>query len=316
MLQLVNITSSIGRRYIMKANPKELQEIYNLVCKTQWDLGRDESVKDRAKKIIEFWGEDTFITDVDESMIDGLVAELRDRNLSNATINRYLSALSTMITFCLRRHGVYNLKRKPYISWLKEPKHELRFVTLEEESLLISLLRSWNMKDDADFFIMLLDTGMRLSELQNLKVGDCYEDRIVLTHTKNNESRGVPLTKRCQKIVERFSHDKKPGERLFRHFAQWRPNSSWRKVRKAMNLEHDKRFGIHACRRTLVHRLLNADVPSKAVQSWVGHKDDRMIERYGTVLSTRLTSFVNVLEPQSTKEIEPTDSKEPLRKTS
>jgi integrase len=265
MLQLVNITSSIERRYIMKANPKELQEIYNLVCKTQWDLGRDESVKDRAKKIIEFWGEDTFITDVDESMIDGLVAELRDRSLSNATINRYLSALSTMITFCLRRHGVYNLKRKPYISWLKEPKHELRFVTLEEESLLISLLRSWNMKDDADFFIMLLDTGMRLSELQNLKVGDCYGDRIVLTHTKNNESRGVPLTKRCQKIVERFSHDKKPGERLFRHFAQWRPNSSWRKVRKAMNLEHDKRFGIHACRRTLVHRLLNADVPSKAV---------------------------------------------------
>ena len=84
----------------MKANPKELQEIYNLVCKTQWDLGRDESVKLRAKKIMEFWGEDTFINDVDESMIDGLVAELRDRNLSNASINRYLSAISTMITFC------------------------------------------------------------------------------------------------------------------------------------------------------------------------------------------------------------------------
>ena len=315
MLQSVNIHSIEGR-YIMKANPKELQEIYKIVCKTQWDLGRDESVKDRAKKIIEFWGEDTFINDIDENMIDGLVSELRDRNLSNGTINRYLSALSTMITFCLRRHGVYQLKRKPYISWLKEPKHELRFVTHEEEKILISLLRSWNMDDDADFFIMLIDTGMRLSELQSLKVGDCYADRIVLTHTKNNESRGVPLTKRCQKIVERFSHDKKPGERLFRHFAQWRPNSSWRKVRKAMNLNEDKRFGIHACRRTLVHRLLNADVPSKAVQSWVGHKDDRMIERYGTVLSTRLTSFVDVLEPQSSKEIEPTDSKEPLRKIS
>ena len=295
---------------------KTLKEIYKNVCSSKWDLGRDESVKDRAKKIIEFWGENTIINDVNESMIDGLIVELRNRKLSNATINRYLSALSTMITFCLRRHQTYQLERKPYISWLKEPKHELRFVTLEEESLLISLLRSWNMKDDADFFIMLIDTGMRLSELQNLKVGDCYEDRIVLTHTKNNESRGVPLTKRCQKIVERFSHEKKPGERLFRHFAQWRPNSSWRKVRKAMNLEHDKRFGIHACRRTLVHRLLNADVPSKAVQSWVGHKDDRMIERYGTVLSTRLTSFVNVLEPQSTKENEPTDRQEPLRKTS
>ena len=88
------------------------------------------------------------------------------------------------------------------------------------------------------------------------------------------------------------------------------------KVRKAMNLQHDKRFGIHACRRTLVHRLLNNDVPEKAVQQWVGHADTRMIERYGKVMSKRLTTFVNVLEPQSTNELEPTDSKEPLRKTS
>ena len=56
------------------------------------------------------------------------------------------------------------------------------------------------MNDDADFFILLIDTGIRLSELQNLKVNDCYKDRIVLTQTKTNESRGVPLTKRCQEI--------------------------------------------------------------------------------------------------------------------
>jgi integrase len=199
---------------------------------------------------------------------------------------------------------------------LKEPKKKLRYVTHEEEKQLINFLRSWNMKDDADFFIMLIDTGIRLSELQKLKVGNCYEDRIQLWDTKTDEPRGVPLTKRCQKIVERFSHEKKPGERLFRHFAQWRPNSSWRKVRKAMDLQNDKRFGIHACRRTLVHRLLNNDVPEKAVQQWVGHADTRMIERYGKVMSKRLTTFVNVLEPQSTNELEPTDSEEPLRKTS
>jgi hypothetical protein len=61
---------------------------------------------------------------------------------------------------------------------------------------------------------------------------------------------------------------------------------------------------------------LNNDVPEKAVQTWVGHESSRMIERYGKVLSKRLTSFVNVLEPQSTKENEPTDIQEPLRKTS
>ena len=98
---------------------KTLKEIYKNVCSSKWDLGRDESVKDRAKKIIEFWGENTIINDVNESMIDGLIVELRNRKLSNATINRYLSALSTMITFCLRRHQTYQLERKPYISWLR-----------------------------------------------------------------------------------------------------------------------------------------------------------------------------------------------------
>ena len=275
---------------------KTLKEIYKNVCSSKWDLGRDESVKNRAKKIIEFWGEDTIINNVNESMIDGLIVELRNRKLSNATINRYLSALSTMITFCLRRHQTYQLERKPYISWLKEPKHKLRYISRDEENLLLSLLRSWNMNDDADFFILLIDTGMRLSELQNLKVDDCHSNRIVLTQTKTNESRGVPLTKRCQEIVTRLSKNKKPGQKLFFHFAQWRPNSSWRKVRKEMGLSNDKRFGIHACRRTCVSRLLNGDAPSKAVQSWVGHKDDRMVERYGTVLSTRLMNFVHILE--------------------
>lgn len=277
-------------------NQKTLKNVFESVCMYQWNEGRDTSVISRANKIVSWWGEDVLINDVNESMIDGLIVDLRKKGLSNATINRYLSALSTMITFCLRRHDVYQLKRKPYISWLKEPKQKLRYVTKEEETKLLSLLRSWNMNDDADFFIMLIDTGIRLSELQNLKVSDCHTDRIFLTQTKTNESRGVPLTKRCQTIVEKFSRDKNPGDLLFGHFAQWRPNSSWRKVRKHMGLQNDKRFGIHACRRTCVSRLLNNNVPSKAVQSWVGHKDDRMVERYGTVLSTKLMDFVNVLE--------------------
>jgi len=280
---------------MIKANPKELQEVYKLVCSLQWDLGRDQSVKDRAKKIVEFLGNDTHVTNIDSSTIDGLKSWLLNKKLSQATVNRYLSALSTMLTFCEDRPEVYNY-RKPKFRWLKEPKHQLRFVTYEEEKEMIRLFNSWGMQDDKDFFIMLIDTGLRLSELQNLKVGDCFNDRVTLTQTKTNESRGVPLTKRCQAIVKRLSENKKPGQELFSHFAHWRPNSSWRKVRKEMGLENDKRFGIHACRRTCVSRLLNKDVPSKAVQSWVGHKDDRMVERYGKVLSSRLMNFVDVLE--------------------
>ena len=290
---------------MQKANPKELQEVYKLVCSLQWDLGRDQSVKDRAKKIVEFLGNDTYVVDIDSSTIDGLKSWLLNKKLSQATVNRYLSALSTMLTFCEDRPEVYNY-RKPKFRWLKEPKHQLRYITYEEEKEMIRLFNSWGMQDDKDFFIMLIDTGLRLSELQNLKVGDCFNDRVTLTQTKTNESRGVPLTKRCQEIVKRLSENKTSGRELFEHFARWRPNSSWRKFRKAMKLENDKRFSIHACRRTLVSRLLNNHVPEKVIQSWVGHSDSRMIERYGKVLSSKLLDFVNVLE-QPTEELKATD---------
>ena len=303
-----------GGIYMKKANPKELRQIFNKVCSLQWDLGKDESVQGRGLKVIEYFKEDTFINDIDENDIDGLVAHLRNKNLSNATINRYLSAFSTMITFCLRRWNVYKLERKPYITWLDEPSHELRYLSNEEEQTLISLFTEWGMEDERDFFLLLMDIGCRLSELQRLKVSQVFTDRITLYDTKNNEPRGVPLTVRGQGIVKRFCLGKRPEQRLFNDFPKWRPNSAWRRLRKAMGLLGDKRFTIHACRRTLVTKLLNSGVPQKFTQEWIGHKDPRMIGKYGRVLSVNLKQYVNVLEP--TTGIEATDEDKPLSKTS
>ena len=303
-----------GGMYMNKANPKELRQIFNKVCKLQWDEGKDESVIGRAAKVIEYFKEDTFINDIDENDIDGLVSHLRNKNLSPGTINRYLSALSTMITFCLRRWNIYKLERKPFITWLKEPNHELRYLSNEEEQTLISLFTEWGMEDERDFFLLLMDIGCRLSELQRLKVSQVFGDRITLYNTKNNEPRGVPLTARSQNICKRFCLGKRPEQRLFSDFPKWRPNSAWRKLRKAMGLEKDKRFTIHACRRTLVTKLLNKGVPEKFTQEWVGHSDPRMIGKYGRVLSVNLKQYVNVLEPTSGSEATVDDK--PLLKTS
>ena len=170
------------------------------------------------------------------------------------------------------------------------------------------------MEDERDFFLLLMDIGCRLSELQRLRVNQVFGDRVTLYNTKNNEPRGVPLTARSQNICKRFCLGKRPEQRLFSDFPKWRPNSAWRKLRKAMGLQHDKRFTIHACRRTLVTKLLNKGVPEKFTQEWVGHQDPRMIGKYGRVLSVNLKQYVNVLEPTSGNE--PTVDNKPLLKTS
>ena len=303
-----------GGIYMKKANPKELRQVFNRVCKMRWDEGKDESVIGRGLKVIEYFKEDTFINDIDENDIDGLVEHLRNKNLKNGSINRYLSALSTMLTFCQQRWGVYKLERKPFITWLKEPSHELRYLSDKEQQTLISLFTEWGMDDERDFFLLLMDIGCRLSELQRLKVSQVFGDRVTLYDTKNNEPRGVPLTARAQKIIKRFCLDKRPEQKLFSDFPKWRPNSAWRKLRKAMGLQGDARFTIHACRRTLISNLINNGVPEKFTQEWVGHSDPRMIGKYARILSVNLKNYVNVLEP--TTGIEATDEDKPLLKTS
>jgi len=289
----------------MNKYPSKLLNVFNNVFKMQWSKGRDENVVRRAKFVVQFFGEDALINNINEQSIDNLINELDRRGLSAATKNRYLSALSTMVTFCLRRYDTYKLERKPYIKWFKEPKHELRFLTNLEERTMINLLTSWGWHDELDFFVMLIDTGMRLSELYSLKVKNCFEDVVTLYNTKNNDSRGIPLTKRVKQIINRHKEGKHSESRLFSQFARWHPDTCFRKVRKAMNLEHDKRFTIHCFRRTTACRLLNNQVPTKYVQQWLGHSDERMVEKYAKILSINLKSVVSVLE-QSTEELNTT----------
>lgn len=129
--------------------------------------------------------------------------------------------------------------------------------------------------------VFAVDTGFRESELCSL----CWDAEVdlpeletgafILTRTKNNEERLVPLNSIARRIVNAqrgkhessvFTYAGRPLSRLV--------NTSWKKSWKKAKLPVDPLIlrGAHILRHTFAHRLRAAGVTLEDRKALLGHK--------------------------------------------
>ena len=241
-----------------------------------------------ANIVVDLVGKNTNVKDIDENVIDELISTLKDQGNSNGTINRKLAALSKMLTFAHKRKLIPS---KPYIEWLKEGKGRKRWFTPSEEAMLIKILTQAGFNYFCDFVIILIDTGLRKTELLNACKTDIVNGNLSVYETKNEKPRTIPLTKRVQEIFLRYT-TKYP-------FADLKDSDirfQWNYVREKMGLLQDKQFVLHACRHTCASRLVQRGVSLQVVKEWLGHKNINQTLTYAHLAPKNLQDAVKVLE--------------------
>ena len=283
---------------MQQQNVKLLTEIHRKLTLKGWEKLQSK----RAEKVINMLGRGMLVTEVSDVHVQNLVDTLEDRGYASATINRYLSAISKMLRFANQRQSIYHLDRMPHIDWNREDNGRERYLELEEEKEIIRLLTEWNMVDYLEFFLVLIDTGMRLGEALSIKKlmvhnnNGHYVVNLPASVTKNGEPRGVPLTQRAKSIVVRLLDKAERNDMLFKHLKYWTAENTWRRLRKAMNLEDDKEFVIHCLRHTCATRLAQSGkVELHMIGQMLGHKSWKMIKRYAHLIPNNLMGAVNVL---------------------
>jgi integrase len=192
----------------------------------------------------------------------------------------------------------------PHIEWQDESNNgRERYLEPIEEKEMIKTLTEWNMVDYLEFYLFLMDSGMRLGEALSIKklmihnVDGHYVVNLPTTVTKNNMPRGVPLTERAKLIVEKLLK-KAVGRNdlIFSHLKYWTCENTWRRLRKAMNLQDDKEFVIHCLRHTCATRMAQSGkVELHFIGQMLGHKSWKMISRYAHLIPNNLRDAVNVL---------------------
>ena len=283
---------------MQQRNLKLLTEIHRKLTLKGWNKFQSK----RAEKVIEMLGKGILVTEVNDSHIESLVDTLEDRGFAPATINRYLSSISKMLRFANQRQSIYHLNRMPHIEWQKEDNGRERYLEPMEEKEIIRLLTEWNMVNYLEFYLFLIDTGMRLGEALSIKKlmvhnnNGNYVVNLPASVTKNSEPRGIPLTERAKSIVLKLLIKAERNDLVFSHLKYWTCENTWRRLRKAMNLEDDKEFVIHCLRHTCATRLAQSGkVELHMIGQMLGHKSWKMIKRYSHLIPNNLMGAVNVL---------------------
>ena len=280
-------------------NHKLLTEIHRKLTLKGWEKLQSK----RGEKVIEMLGKGMLVTEVNDSHIEHLVDTLENRGFAPATINRYMSSISKMLRYANQRHSIYHLDRMPHIQWQDESGNgRERYLEPMEEKEIIRLLTDWNMVDYLEFYLFLIDTGIRLGEALSIKKlmvhnnNGNYVVNLPASVTKNGEPRGIPLTERAKSIVLKLLIKAERNDLVFSHLKYWTCENTWRRLRKAMNLEDDKEFVIHCLRHTCATRLAQSGkVELHMIGQMLGHKSWKMIKRYSHLIPNNLMGAVNVL---------------------
>lgn len=168
------------------------------------------------------------LDDLDASHI-GAWRDLRLKSVMSSSVNRELNLMSAAFTRAVKEWRW--LKKNPIsdIQRPKDPKHRDRRISTDEIERLCSqagfngaIVESQTHLVVA-MFLFAIETGMRCGEICGLKLGDYFDDYVVIRDSKNGDSRHVALSPKAKELSALIQgHSISPGvvSTLFRRLAR------------------------------------------------------------------------------------------------
>lgn len=269
-----------------------LSEAFQKCYEEKWRFNKDpKNPLARAKYIIRLM-HNPYINDISNEDITQLIEKLERKNLTTATINRYLATLRAALLLAYRKWKT--LESMPYIKLRREPQKRFRVVTPEEENMIVEYFKARNKEDMADLVIVLIDTGLRLKELLDLEYSDIDFDNGIITIWINKEGdrpKSVPMTSRVKTILlKRQTEGNKPFPLPYGMI-----QSSWRQMRKKLELND---VLIHTLRHTCATRLFQKGADIYTVKEYLGHSNISVTMRYAHMNPTHLKKAAKLLEEE------------------
>ncbi len=195
--------------------------------------------------------------------------------VSQATVNRELACLKTMLNFAVDQ-GLIGTNPMRKVKLFRENPKNFRTVTDEEfKKVYINAFESLK-----PILIMAINTGMRRGEILSLKWENVKLDKgyILVDETKNNEQRYIPINEVLKKHLKSVKLNA-CCEYVFTHNGK-----TFKSIRTTFDTALLKsgveKFRFHDLRHTFASRLVMNGVDLVTVQELMGHKSLSMTKRY------------------------------------
>ena len=236
------------------------------------------------------------------NLLKKTISVRRKTEMSNATVNRYMGALSTAISTAVKEWEWMEENPLRKVSKLKEPRGRVRYLSEEERERLLSACRNSYNKDLYTAVILALSTGGRRIEVWSLrwKNVDLKNGFISFLETKNNEPRSVPLAGHALDLMQRRYLMQRRSEipridtdMVFPSRVDPQKHFDFRvSFEKAVETAQIEDFRWHDFRHCAASYLVMAGVDMRTVAEILGHKTLQMTQRYAHLSPEHLKDAV------------------------
>ena len=215
---------------------------------------------------------------------------LTKRNLSIATVQKYMASLKSFWDFLIEKNLVMqnplreiDLKMPPSSalpshSWLSEEEEKRLLIQVQLEK------NDWKRSRNRCLLLLMLDAGCTVSELIRMDWEQVlWKDHEILVKNEKGERR-VPVTQRLYRALNDWLKEgeskgpvacTKNGERMSRQGIHYL-------VKKYLKEIGLKQYSPHTLRHTFCRRLIEAQVDLKTVYHLAGHQSMETTKRYLT----------------------------------
>ena len=221
------------------------------------------------------------------------------KNLEAKTISRHISSLKSFYKYLKLTNQI---KTSPLAN-INNPKTQRKLPNILTEDEVNDLL-DINLKTDFDFrnkamLELMYSSGLRVSELINLKVNDIdIQNEVVRIFGKGSKERIIPLDEYATEALNNYINDHRFN--LFKHgennylFLNNHGNQMTRqgffKILKKIALEKNikKDFSPHTLRHSFATHLLKHGADLWSIQELLGHSDISSTQIYTHISNEKL----------------------------
>ena len=232
----------------------------------------------------------------DEKGLNDYVTYLRDvKEMRNSTIGKQLSFLKWFLRWAFKKGVHQNNAYDSYKPKLKSTQKKIIFLTWEE----LNKLREFEIPAAKqaldrvrDVFLFQCFTGLRYSDVFNLRRSDIKGDHIEVTTVKTSDSLIIELNKHSKAILDKYKDVAFEDDKVLPVITNQKMNDYLKELAELAGIDEPVRqtyyrgneridevtpkyalLGTHAGRRTFICNALALGIPPQVVMKWTGHSD-------------------------------------------
>ena len=224
------------------------------------------------------------------------------REMRNSTIGKQLSFLKWFLRWSFKQGMHSNNAYDTFKPKLKDTQKKIIFLTWEE----LNRLREFKIPPTKqalervrDVFLFQCFTGLRYSDVFNLRRSDIKGDHIEVMTVKTSDSLIIELNDHSRAIIEKYKDVEFENDKALPVITNQKMNDYLKELAELAEINEPVRqtyykgneridevtpkyalLGTHAGRRTFICNALALGIPPQVVMKWTGHSDYKAMKPY------------------------------------